>query len=352
MEFIYLIDSVSELLYKHNCVIIPGFGGFITNYKPSGFEESRNLVSPPSKKVAFNQILIENDGLLINSWAQKKGISYLDSQQDIDAFVTFLKDTIQINKSFDFKNIGTFYLNVEGKIIFVPYQGFNFLESSYGLFPIKIKSLPNQVVFSNTKTADESITAAVTGYVQESISQSKPSKRIYYNNLFLLKAASFLLMASVAVLTLYYLGNINKSKRYVRHHPSEQNASFLHINTQSKPTVKLKEVALSALEFNAERKKINQIKTELNSLTKINSPRQETYNVIVGYYKNEARAKKILNQLQNDYSNAMLAEPTNEGYAVVVESFFKHTSADAFSVILKQNGFKNVKIEKQVVIGK
>lgn len=72
MEFINLIESVSELLYKHNCVIIPGFGGFITNYKPSGFEESRNLISPSSKKVAFNQLLIENDGLLINSW----GYSY------------------------------------------------------------------------------------------------------------------------------------------------------------------------------------------------------------------------------------------------------------------------------------
>lgn len=198
MEFINLIESVSELLYKHNCVIIPGFGGFITNYKPSGFEESRNLISPSSKKVAFNQLLIENDGLLINSWSQKNEISYQEAEEDILAFSAYLKDKITINKSFDFENIGTFYSNAEGKIIFVPYQGFNFLESSYGLFPIKIKPLAARVVVSNLKVVEE-IQEPITAFNKEVIGNKKATKQFHFSNMFLLKAASLVLMAAVAV---------------------------------------------------------------------------------------------------------------------------------------------------------
>lgn len=350
MEFINLIESVSELLYKHNCVIIPGFGGFITNYKPSGFEESRNLISPSSKKVAFNQLLIENDGLLINSWSQKNEISYQEAEEDILAFSAYLKDKITINKSFDFENIGTFYSNAEGKIIFVPYQGFNFLESSYGLFPIKIKPLAAQVVVSNLKVVEE-IQEPITAFNKEVIGNKKATKQFHFSNMFLLKAASLVLMAAVAVFVLYYLGNNNKNKGTAYQPKSEQNASFIYIDTNHKKASKAKEVSIAGLEYKAERKKINELKTQLNSFSELNSPKQETYNVVVGYYKNETQANKILIKLQIDYSNAILAEPTNEGYAIVVESFFKHTTAEAFSVMLKQNGFKNISIEKHVVFG-
>ena len=60
-----LINHISELLYDHNCVIIPGFGGFITNYKSADFDHQNNVVLPARKVVAFNQSLVENDGLLI-----------------------------------------------------------------------------------------------------------------------------------------------------------------------------------------------------------------------------------------------------------------------------------------------
>ncbi len=346
MEFINLIEGVSELLYKHNCVIIPGFGGFITNNKPSGFEESRNLISPSSKKVAFNQMLIENDGLLINSWSQKNKISYQEAEVDILVFADYLKDKITVNKSFDFENIGTFYSNSEGKIIFVPYQGFNFLESSYGLFPIKIKPLAVKVIVANTKTQLEPNQS-----IQEAVGSIKSTKTFHFNNLFLMKAASFLLMTTVAVFILYYVGNKKTSKKTAYRQKTEQNASFLHINTNYKKPAKAKEVSIPELEYKVEREKINKLKTQLNSFSKFNSPKQETYDVVVGYYKNEAQAKKMVNKLQNDYVNAKLTVATNEGYAIIVESFFKHTTAQAFGVILKQNGFKNVIIEKHVVFG-
>ena len=72
----------------------------------------------------------------------------------------------------------------------------------------------------------------------------------------------------------------------------------------------------------------------------------------MGYYSSSKVAKNMHQKLINDYSNAVLMDKTTEGYGIVVESFFKHTTAETFCVMLKQLGFKNVKIEREIVIGK
>lgn len=348
MVFVNLIDSVPELLYKHNCVIIPGFGGFITNFKHSGFEESRNLISPSCKKVAFNQSLTENDGLLVSSWAQQKGISYKEASDDVTSFSEFLRERIFSNKSFDFKNIGTFYLSAEDKIIFVPYQGLNFLESSFGLYPVKIKPLHIQPVISIIQPEVEE---KIEELEEIQDNTKKPTRVLHFNYSKLLKVASLILIASVSVFSVYYLINTKQQSGALVLKNNEQHASILSIDTNIEKPVKTKKITLARLEYDAERQKLSEIRTQLDSFSTHNSPRQETYNVVVGYYTSQASANKILKNLSYDYSNAKLTEKTVEGYGVIVENFYKHTTAATFSVMLKQNGYKNVKIEKQIVIG-
>ncbi|MFM9944221.1 MAG: hypothetical protein ACKVQB_03220 [Bacteroidia bacterium] len=351
MVLVSLIDSIPELLYKQNCVIIPGFGGFITNFKHSGFEESRNVISPSCKKVAFNQSLIENDGLLANSWAQTKGITYKSALEDVASFSEFLKERIFLNKSFDFKNIGTFYLSTENKIIFVPYLGHNFLESSFGLYPVKIKPLHVQPAISFTQ--NEANTEFPEVEIKVKTVEYKPTgKIINFKNPLLLKVASFVFLATVSAFSVYYLIN-NKHQTTTQYQPeNEQHASIIHIDSNIEKSAKKVKIDLEDLEYNAERKKLTEIKTQLDSFSESNSPKQETFNVVIGYYPSEAIASKILKGLTNDYSNAVLSDNTSEGYSIIVETFYKHTTANTFSVMLIQNGYKNVKIEKQVVFGK
>ncbi len=136
-----LIDLVSELLYNKNCVIIPNFGGFVGNFKSTDFDENRLLVSPTRKRVAFNESLIENDGLLIHALQKRKGISYEQSEKEVALFASFLKDRLAKYKNYEFKNLGSLYLNKEDKLIFVSYDGANFHKKSYGLSDVKIKRL-------------------------------------------------------------------------------------------------------------------------------------------------------------------------------------------------------------------
>ena len=55
---------IRELLFGHDCVIVPGFGGFIGNYTPASIDKSSGTFYPPVKQISFNRNLNHNDGLL------------------------------------------------------------------------------------------------------------------------------------------------------------------------------------------------------------------------------------------------------------------------------------------------
>jgi nucleoid DNA-binding protein len=124
---------VSDLLYEHECVIIPGFGGFITSYAPARIHPVHHTFSPPSKDVLFNTNLKRNDGLLANYIAEKEGISFTEALNHISTFTEVCHDTLRRNQSLVFENIGTFRLNAEGSIQFIPDTHVNYLNDAYGL---------------------------------------------------------------------------------------------------------------------------------------------------------------------------------------------------------------------------
>ena len=67
---------IRELLFKHDCVIIPGFGAFIGNYFPSHIDRNEGLFYPPVRRITFNRHLTGNDGLLIGHVSSHLKISY------------------------------------------------------------------------------------------------------------------------------------------------------------------------------------------------------------------------------------------------------------------------------------
>ena len=69
---------ISELLFLHDCVIIPQFGGFVGNNKSAVLNETTGIITPPSKEILFNLNLQTNDGLLINHISKSEGISNIE----------------------------------------------------------------------------------------------------------------------------------------------------------------------------------------------------------------------------------------------------------------------------------
>ena len=140
-----IIKHISELLYSYDCVILPDFGGFITNYKPASLSDDGKYIIPPSKAISFNKNLSKNDGLLINFIAEKNGLDYSQSKQCISDFVSDLFLKLDSNKKFVFDKIGDFVFDKSLNLIFEPYSGENYLSDSFGLSAINFPVLDSSV---------------------------------------------------------------------------------------------------------------------------------------------------------------------------------------------------------------
>ena len=130
---------ISDLLYEHDCVIIPGFGGFICNYRPAEIHPVLHIVSPPSKFVSFNRNLTTNDGLLVNYLAKKGNLSFQKSHELVSNWVTTSRGLLRNNETLNLRNIGRIYSDIEGNVQFTPDESVNYLKASFALKPLTAK---------------------------------------------------------------------------------------------------------------------------------------------------------------------------------------------------------------------
>lgn len=127
-----LANYISDLLYRYECVIVPNFGGFVTNEISAKVNHFTHTFHAPSKQLSFNAHLQNNDGLLVNYVASAEKISYAKALETIEGEVALWKSTIA-NEEFEIENIGSFQLSTEGKYIFEPLITVNYLTSSFGM---------------------------------------------------------------------------------------------------------------------------------------------------------------------------------------------------------------------------
>lgn len=127
---------ISELLYTNECVILPGFGGFVANVKNAFLNPAHSTFSPPTKRIAFNAGLKTNDGLLAHYICQREGITFTEAVQKIQRYVDYCFDHLNDNKKLVFEKIGALYFDKEKNIQFEPDQSVNYLISSFGLTAI------------------------------------------------------------------------------------------------------------------------------------------------------------------------------------------------------------------------
>lgn len=144
------IEYISDLLFLHDCVIIPDFGGFICNYKSAYIDETTGLICPPAKDILFNRNLTHNDGLLVNWIACKENISYDKATSQLTLFCEDLKIRLNQKQRIAFGDIGIFYTDRRFNIIFEAGKN-NFFAEAFGMEPVilpipeEIKAKPVQI---------------------------------------------------------------------------------------------------------------------------------------------------------------------------------------------------------------
>jgi nucleoid DNA-binding protein len=129
---------LEHLLYDHECVIIPQFGGFVVNAQDYEFNAKESKIYPKRKCVAFNEKLKTDDRFLTTEWALKKSLSHKEASSEIAAISKDLKAQIVSQGSLTFGQLGTFTLNTENRLSFTPNPDFNADLSVFGLFPVSL----------------------------------------------------------------------------------------------------------------------------------------------------------------------------------------------------------------------
>jgi len=124
---------IRELLFSHDCVIVPGFGGFIGNYNPAHIDKSTSTFYPPVKQISFNRNLNHNDGLLVGKISESAKINYGDARNLVEEYVASLKKKLEKGEKLIFDNIGSFINNQEGNTQFEPDTSVNYHLDSFGL---------------------------------------------------------------------------------------------------------------------------------------------------------------------------------------------------------------------------
>jgi cell division protein FtsN len=190
-------EHIHKLLFEHDCVIIPDFGGLITHYEPARIHPVRHAFLPPSKRVAFNEKLKLNDGLLISTFAYDKKITAEEAQHQVGAFVRQLQEELQVTQRFELRGIGLFRLNAEQKIEFEYIASRNFLNDSFGL---------PELITRPVVSADA--TAGLRTLLQEqqadrAVSTAKPSLRRKIRKIY--DTAAVLAIGGLSCSALYFI---------------------------------------------------------------------------------------------------------------------------------------------------
>lgn len=137
-------DYLKKLLYQYNCVVVPDLGAFLTHYQAAAFTEESGVYMPPRKRVAFNEALRLDDGILTNYIMLHEPVGRDGAQRHISTFVAELRHQVSATGRFELEGIGTFTLNEEDRLQFNPSLRHNFFGEAYGMSPLSVQTAQRQ----------------------------------------------------------------------------------------------------------------------------------------------------------------------------------------------------------------
>ncbi|HNP31892.1 MAG TPA: SPOR domain-containing protein [Flavobacterium sp.] len=283
---------ISQLLYRYQCVTVPGFGAFLTEFQSAQLDENSNSFYPPKKLISFNPFIKNNDGLLANHLAETEKVSYEIAVNAIQNEVSHWKTKINEFGNFSIKNIGEFSLNSESNIVFVPTDQINYLSTSFGLSSYISPSVKREVYKEEVEQLEEQAPIIFT-----------PERKRNYS--FLKYAAAILLTAGITG-TVGYKYYENKIA---------QETLIVQTNVQKKVNQKIQEATFY-------------ISNPLPSVTLTVPAEKMPYHVVAGVFRIEKNAEEHYQRLLKLGFKAVRLEPNKHGlFPVLYGSYASYAEA-------------------------
>ena len=137
---IELAQHIEVLLLENDCVIVPGFGGFVAYYTPA-MRVEENTFLPPTRTIGFNPQLKLNDGLLVQSYMAVYDTDFSDATKIVEEEVAELIAALHKEGKADLANVGELRYSIHDAYEFIPYDDRITTPYLYGLDSFEMKEL-------------------------------------------------------------------------------------------------------------------------------------------------------------------------------------------------------------------
>lgn len=293
MSILDITAFIRELLFGHDCVIVPGFGGFIGNYTPARIDKATSTFYPPVKLISFNRNLNHNDGLLVGRISESAKINYGDARNLVEEFVEDIRKKLSRGEKIVFENIGSFVNNQEGNVQFEPDREANYHLNSYGLTSFQVMLLEGYDVRKR-----------ILKYVdKEPVRQSSVRKILW-------RAAVIIPLLAVMV-AIPLSTDIFKTKVQSTNLNPLASVEFEN-NKEAVDKGKTADSSISAIQPGNDNKEISVIKESPIKEEKIIPARgtEEVFCLIAGSFKSQENAASLMKNLSDDgYMPELISGP-------------------------------------------
>lgn len=137
-----LFRHIDQLLLRHECVIVPGVGGFLTHAAPSFYDEDEQAFYPPHRTIGFNAQLTLNDGTLVHSYMEAEKCDYKKASRLMQRDIQALQDAVRTHGECYIDGIGTLKQKPGDGYTFLPLEAGALTPSLFALPRFEIKPLP------------------------------------------------------------------------------------------------------------------------------------------------------------------------------------------------------------------
>jgi len=317
--------AIKELILLKEGVILPGLGGFVTQYHPAEIQKSSNTFAPPSIELSFDTRMVTDNGLLISHIARKKRLSEEDARKIVSDYVERIKKEIQEKGSVLIEEVGTLSRGTGGNLSFRAASDKNYNVRSFGLPAIEIPA-PAKPVENAVKTPVKP-PVPVVRQKQRKIPVLPiilaivviGTGAIYFTGLFDTYIKPLLKPSPVASVT----KTENQNKIVFGQQVAEEDSSDAEISRQLSDNSS-QEKALLYQEKETEKTPITKPKTEQATTVKpamSSATPSAAYYVVAGSFLIPGNAERQKEQLQKKGYSPLIIQKNNEFFYVTLQSF-------------------------------
>lgn len=280
---------IESLLYQYDCVIIPGFGGFVVNPKEAEIHGGSNQFYPPSREITFNQNLVRNDGLLCDAIAATENSSYDSAVKKIDDFVKDYLNNLSDGGEVEIGGVGVFRSDTSGILQFEPNRETNFLKPSFGLSSFRSPAIKRD---STEKSIEKKLIKALPKEVAKGTTST--TKKVVGIIRYWPAAAVFVLLAMVGIVYMQTDVFDDLSVNYSRLNPFEYAAESVYAPRLNDGNAKELPLGKDEIDLWLESIPEEPVRAE-NDVRK--SKVVKRYHIIGGCFEFKANANKMMRRL-------------------------------------------------------